>query len=166
MDGGQGRHPTLSPGSHDGQLPDDGKARKDVRLASETVTENTRENRDSKRGKDDSEKDQKDGLSGVECRHGRKTSLSPGNPDQMPSRPEREENTQHVPDSVSSSQTARKPDAGGGKSESGKDKPQQCVSPLRQSAELSFLQDLKSKHKFSLAFDHQNKVADIGRSFC
>ena len=48
--------------------------------------------------------------------------------------------------------------------ESGKDKPQQSVSPLRHGAELSFLtRDLKTKHKFSLAFDHQNQVAATGR---
>jgi hypothetical protein len=47
--------------------------------------------------------------------------------------------------------------------ESGKDKPQvQTVSPLCHDAELSFVRDLKSKHKFSLAFAHQNQVADNG----
>lgn len=50
------------------------------------------------------------------------------------------------------------------RSEAGKDKPQQSVSPLRHGAELSVLtQDLKTKHKFSLAFDQQNQVAATGR---
>ncbi|KAK7481376.1 hypothetical protein BaRGS_00027332 [Batillaria attramentaria] len=43
-----------------------------------------------------------------------------------------------------------------------KDKPQQSVVPVRKGVELSFLKDLKMKHKFSLAFDHQNQVADTG----
>lgn len=46
-----------------------------------------------------------------------------------------------------------------GQSEPGKDKPQQTVPPMFHSPQLSFMKDLKSKHKFSLAFNHQNAVA-------
>ncbi|XP_070206858.1 kazrin-like isoform X3 [Littorina saxatilis] len=54
--------------------------------------------------------------------------------------------------------TLRKP-ADCSKNEPGKDKPQQSVPPLCHGVDLSFLKELKNKHKFSLAFDQQNQVA-------